>query len=294
MKQKLSILLFLFILLLLVGACTSNKKKQVISRLEFERGSLIGVNAFKQNEIMELDSFICEISYSIDSIAFQESVWLSKTDAEGKPLSKDVIISNLDFFKEMLDRQRLRISELEDSIRAKNNNVAHLISIINFLNSQLDAKESELERTKKELEEKDRIIRTYKNTVTKLEKDVAELNEIKQSQDEMIEQVERSVNLCQVCVMSKNDLKKGGFLITSLFKNRGDLDYSKIDNLTFQKIDQRDFVEFTIEAKKVKVMTAMPEDSYSIKNNGNGSVTIRILDIERFWSISKKLVIQFE
>ena len=224
MKQKLSILLFLFILLLLVGACTSNKKKQVISRLEFERDSLIGVNAFKQNEIMELDSFICEISYSIDSIAFQESVWLSKTDAEGKPLSKDVI----------------------------------------------------------------------KNTVTKLEKDVAELNEIKQSQDEMIEQVERSVNLCQVCVMSKNDLKKGGFLITSLFKNRGDLDYSKIDNLTFQKIDQRDFVEFTIEAKKVKVMTAMPEDSYSIKNNGNGSVTIRILDIERFWSISKKLVIQFE
>ena len=220
MKQKLSILLFLFILLLLVGACTSNKKKQVISRLEFERDSLIGVNAFKQNEIMELDSFICEISYSIDSIAFQESVWLSKTDAEGKPLSKDVIISNLDFFKEMLDRQRLRISELEDSIRAKNNNVAHLISIINFLNSQLDAKESELERTKKELEEKDRIIRTYKNTVTKLEKDVAELNEIKQSQDEMIEQVERSVNLCQVCVMSKNDLKKGGFLITSLFKNR--------------------------------------------------------------------------
>ena len=82
-----------------MGACTSKKTKLFISQLESERDSLIEVNTQRQNEITELDSFICEISFSIDSIAYQESIWLSKTDAEGKPLSKAAIMSNLDYFE---------------------------------------------------------------------------------------------------------------------------------------------------------------------------------------------------
>lgn len=293
MNKKITLFSFLMVLIF-AGSCTSKKTKQFISRLEIERDSLYEANKFKQNEISELDSFICEISYSIDSIAYQESIWLSKTDAEGKPLSRDVVLNNIEFFKDLLNKQRQKVAELEDSIRSKDNNVVHLLSIISYLNGQLDAKEAELDKTKKELEEKDRVIRTYKQTVSKLEQDIVELNEIKQSQDEIIDEAERSVNLCQVCVMSKADLKKGDFLITSLFKNRGGLDYSKIDFLNFQTIDRREFVEFTIEAKKVKILTAMPEGSYSINNNANGTVTIKIVDIDRFWSISRKLVIQFE
>lgn len=279
---------------LAVVACTGRRTRQKVTSLEFKMDSLIEENDFRQRELIELDSFICELSLCIDSVSYQEIVLLSKKDSTGRSLSNKVIMSNLTLFEDLLERQRLKVSDLEDSIRMRENFVSHLLPVVSFVNLKFDEKDRELDRMKKEMEEKAKAKsnNSYVPNVGIIEKDIYNQVDINDKQDEMPESATTHPDNYQICVMSKKDLKSSGYLVTYLLNYT--LDESKIDNLQFQEIDPHTFQEFTVESKKVKILTSVPSDSYSVKRNADGSSTIKILDVDKFWSKTKKLVVQYE
>ena len=59
----------------------------------------------------------------------------------------------------------------------------------------------------------------------------------------------------------------------------------------FTKIDIRVDRIIHLYSKSAKLMTAHPEGSYTLDRDAQGQYTLRITDPNRFWSVSKYLVI---
>lgn len=60
----------------------------------------------------------------------------------------------------------------------------------------------------------------------------------------------------------------------------------------FSKIDIRNYNDINLNSKKPQIMTQMPAGSYEITQNANGTSTLHIKDVNKFWSVSKFLVIK--
>ena len=62
----------------------------------------------------------------------------------------------------------------------------------------------------------------------------------------------------------------------------------------FTKIDIREVSELSLYAKKVKILSVHPVDSYSITKKDNRFEKLIIKDPQAFWSVTKYLVIQID
>ena len=95
------------------------------------------------------------------------------------------------------------------------------------------------------------------------------------------------LNQCYMVVGSKKDLEKKGVVKKGRLIAQNALDRSK-----FSKVDIRRFVELTFSAKRPRILTDMPENSYELTTDGDGNFTLSIINPTTFWSVSNYLVIQ--
>ena len=110
------------------------------------------------------------------------------------------------------------------------------------------------------------------------------------SQRDMISAQDDIINQGFVKIASKSELKESG-LLTGGFLKKKQVDYSMVEKNKFFTIDIRKVTEIDINSKHPKILTNVPEDSYLLERNGD-KTKLRIIDPERFWSVSKYLIIQ--
>lgn len=125
-----------------------------------------------------------------------------------------------------------------------------------------------------------------KNYTTQIKELETELREAY----EKIAELEEKIYGAYVLITSKEDLKKKGIYTSNqLSKNR--FDHSNLDKKWFKSVDIRDCRRFEIFDESPQVLTAMPKDSYKIEKTERHSSVLEITDINRFWAITKYLVI---
>ena len=265
-----------------LGACKGGEEQsQKISMLEQERDSILSANG-------QLTSFLDIVSQSMDSIILQEGYLLNMPDAEGRPVSdKERLLKNLDLFGELLERQRSRIESLEDSLTnlADAQNVKFL-NILRGLQAQIKEKDEMISKLRVELNKKNA-------NIAQLQSQVSALNEKTQEQETIMTVQSDMMNEGYVRLGTKKELQRDGILTRAgLFKKK--LDVSNFNPEFFTKVDIRTFLELKIEGKKPEIITQMPESSYQMDENEDGTYTLRILDPTSFWSVSNYLVIQYK
>ena len=265
-----------------LGACKGGEEQsQKISMLEQERDSILSANG-------QLTSFLDIVSQSMDSIILQEGYLLNMPDAEGRPVSdKERLLKNLDLFGELLERQRSRIESLEDSLTnlADAQNVKFL-NILRGLQAQIKEKDEMINKLRVELNKKNA-------NIAQLQSQVSALNEKTQEQETIMTVQSDMMNEGYVKIGTKKELQRDGILTRAgLFKKK--LDVSNFNPEFFTKVDIRTFLELKIEGKKPEIITQMPESSYQMDENEDGTYTLRILDPTSFWSVSNYLVIQYK
>jgi hypothetical protein len=75
--------------------------------------------------------------------------------------------------------------------------------------------------------------------------------------------------------------------IGSVQKMKGD-----IDKTLFQQIDYTQTMNIPVDNKDIRIVTSHPTDAYSLEKDEKGKVkNINISNPEKFWSISKYLVV---
>lgn len=264
-------------------SCIQMSKHQEVVN---QRDTLMVQNSRNEAMMKELQSYVEEITISLDSIAYHESLlFLPDPETPNKAVSKKVIQKRLEAFQELVDRQQLKIRSLEDSLNINNANLRSIKSLLAHMQGQIEQKNNQIEQMKEELKIKDARINTLKTTVATLESDVNDLQQQTKDQEEILIYQNDLINEAYFLMGSKKELASWG--ATKGGKAAAD---PILDN--FIKVDIRHFTELEIPSTKPKVLTTMPTSSYSLTKNGNGTSTLRISDPSEFWKASKILIIQ--
>jgi len=237
----------------------------------------------------ELNEYLGVIATGLDSIALQEGQILSP--GESPSLNRDQIKKNLDAYKQTLQNQRQRIDAMEKKLKTNQKYSAHLRSIIATMKQQLAQKDEEIANLSKLVDDKNMDIAKLKENVQTLQ----QRNEMQAglivSQAETITSQDASIHTAYIKIGSKEELNNLG-LRTKKFLGKAKADYTKFDKSLFNAIDIRESGQINIpNAKKAKLLTPQPEDSYRI-DKADKSMVLTITNPEKFWAVSDFVIIQ--
>ena len=284
MKTKITF----FLSALLILSCGNQPSSEEVLKSQVD--SLTAALDQRNADYDELDQYLTVISDGLDSITRQESEIFNTSKESGVP-NREEIKQKLSHFKETLKDQRERISTLEDQLRNGGKKMQKLQAIVISLKAQLVEKESQIEDLQQEVESKDFTISILSQRMGRLTKRSAEQQELIEQQGNIMQEQDNAINEAFVKIASKSELKKTGLLSGGNILKKSKVDYASIDKSLFQKIDTRVVTEIVINAKKPKVLTQVPADTYILVKDGNKNI-LRITDPARFWNVSKFLIIQ--
>jgi hypothetical protein len=120
-----------------------------------------------------------------------------------------------------------------------------------------------------------------------LTSDVNTLHKMTDQQQELIEQQVLQLNAAWYVYGTAKELKDQNILKSG--KVFSSTDFNKN---YFTEIDVRDDKVFPLYAKHAKLLTTHPEGSYELSSDEDKQLTLSIVDVDAFWSVSRYLVIQ--
>ena len=276
---------------LLFCACTGEKEKKEIERLNAQVDSLQKANEQNTSSMNDMMSFVNVLADGLDSIAKQENVlFYTNKGPEGIYVNREQLKKNLEMFEQTLQYQRERIASLTDSLQRKGMSVEKMNNLIKYLNSQIDQKDELISSLRSDLNNKNLSIAQLRQRVQLLTEHNTKLNEKVETQKEALATQSEIINECYFKIGTKKQLIDLGIISGGLLK-KTKVNTDKRDKNMFMRVDIRSFTEVPINSANPKILTQMPASSYRIEKHGNTS-TLYILDPTTFWSISNYLIIQ--
>lgn len=230
-------------------------------------------------EAEQMSLMLQSVALSLDSI--QEQEFLLNQFDDSTP--KEVILAQLETYKEMLDRKKVEIDNLTaDSISDKGA-IADLKRVMEFLSLQLEEKSANIAKFEEAVKKREAKIAELRGAVDVL---TVESDNLKAKNDEQ----EKRLNQVFYIVRTKNELKNLGLLSgNALSKKRAN--YSNINNSQFHEVDARSFSTLVIDSKSPKLLTEKPASSYTMTKNNDGTTTLKITNSEEFWETSPYLIV---
>ena len=230
-------------------------------------------------EAEQMSLMLQSVALSLDSI--QEQEFLLNQFDDSTP--KEVILAQLETYKEMLDREKVEIDNLTaDSISDKGA-IADLKRVMEFLSLQLEEKSANIAKFEEAVKKREAKIAELRGAVDVL---TVESDNLKAKNDEQ----EKRLNQVFYIVGTKNELKNLGLLSgNALSKKRAN--YSNINNSQFHEVDARSFSTLVIDSKSPKLLTEKPASSYTMTKNNDGTTTLKITNSEEFWETSPYLIV---
>ena len=279
------ILFFLTIAFLGFSACNNNTKE--VNTLA---DSLSHVNEGLKMVVSEKDSSIESFIVAFNEIqenltevkAKQKMISTSSNDAELRKNMKEQIISDIQSINELMDKNKQKISSLKAKLEKSNGKVEELNKMITFLTTQI--------------EEKDLEITDLKNQLERLNIEVTEITAKYEEKAEESNQKTEQLNTAYYAIGTSKELKEKGVLT----KEGGFIGLGKTKKLSndfnksyFTKLDITQNKSFNLNAKKAKLITNHPSNSYKIEGTKTAD-KLTILNPQEFWSASKYLVVIIE
>lgn len=255
-----------------------------VSGIVAERDSIKEASIRQQQELDNLNAFVGAISNGLDSIAIQEG-FIRAQNPEGSGMTREQMKKSLAELADMLARQRARIAQLEDSLKLKGTGAEGLHKIVDYLNEQLEAKEKVIAQLRSEVNNKNTDIARLQSRISTLNENVEKLDKKNQIQQQALVTQSDMMNECYMKIGTKKQLKQAGII------NGKKLNASGLTPDKFVRVDIRHLRELQLKSKKPKILTTMPQSSYSIVRNSDGTSLLTINDPTTFWSSSNYLVI---
>ena len=272
----------------LLLACTNSRNNSdLVSQLD----SLKNENQKKEKDINDMMSYVNLLADGLDSIAKQEDILFnSNKGREGVVVNREQLKKNLDVFESIINQQKLRISQLADSLKAKGENLNKLQVLVDYLNHQLEEKDRVIKSLREDLGNNKVNIANLQRKVRSLSESNTELASKVESQYIALAAQTEMINECYVKIGNKKMLSELGIISGGLLK-KTKLNPNTINQSQFTKVDIRYFTEVPLQSSKPVILTQMPSSSYKIEKTGKNSSTLYIVDPTAFWSMSNYLVI---
>ena len=256
--------------------------------------------------ISQLTASIDEISANLDSISTREAMLCRITEHADK---KSKIILQIKGLGNLLTEKQNQIDKLlservkkVDASAVSNPTIDNLYKMIEFLSSQLKEKGYRVKQLEQVANRKDvkgdqlkYIVMNQANSVdamryrfnmATLEKEYALL---KAKENQRIKE-EKELNKVYYIIANKETLKEKGLLKVSFFSKK--VNNNNVVKELFTEANSKDLKTLNINSSSPKLLSQNPEGSYTLTENEDGTTTLTITNTDKFWNVSRYLIIQ--
>ena len=284
--------LFFVVAVIILASCNNEKHQKELAILQNRIDSLAGLTQQKQDSVMEFIGAFNDIQRTLDSIQEIEKMIAVKAHQPGSErnvTTKEKINQDIIAIHQMLTRNKQTVANLQAKLKKSNGRTAELEQMIDMLNSKIAEKDAELAILREDLAKLNIKVQELSTNV----KDLTAENEAKALE---LEARANELNTAWFAKGTKKELRdnnvitrEGGFLGIGRSTN-----VSKDFNADyFTRVDIRSLKYLPLNARKAKVVTSHPSDSYRISGERKAD-TLFITNSAKFWSASKYLVIQID
>lgn len=294
--KKLAAISLSVILAVLFVSCVehSGKYKELKAQLD----SLQQEYGIKSDELDEVFAVLNEVEQGLQFVRESENIiTIQAQSKEGLNVpaeSKERIRSDMQAISKAIGQYKEQIEKLKRDNRIQS---AQFRKRLSAITAELEKKSELIESLTARLNEKDLQLAIKTEQIASLDVVVSNLKEevetLGRNRDELKEKValqEREINSVYYIVASKAQLIEAGVLTKGgLFKSAKISYQSEQDS--FVRIDYREITSINTNARRAKVLSVHPKDSYSLEKI-NDEVILSISDPERFWEQTRYLVIQ--
>ncbi len=268
-----------------LSACNLTGEKQ--DAMQQERDSLQRIINEKNMELDDILGTFNEVQEGIRKINEAEG---RVTIAEGSPESastKEIIRENLEFIQNAMQHNRELIAQLQEKLKNSSIKATKMQKTIESLQAQIETQAARIQELEASLAEKDALIEVQGNAIAGLSNDVASLTEENRSKTEKVQQQDKELNTAWFVFGTKDELKEQKILTKGDVLKSGDFnkDY-------FTKIDIRYDKDLKFYSKSAQLLSTHPAGSYQLAKDKQGQYELHITDPQKFWSVSKYLVVQ--
>jgi predicted nuclease with TOPRIM domain len=248
----------------------------------------------REETVNEFISSFNEVERNLDCVAVRQQIIILSADkgrGEIKGNQKEKINAQIKAINELMDSNRKTIAELRKKLKRSAGKNKKLEETIATLTDQLAQKDSELASLNEKLS-------SLNAQVAQLQTSLDTLNMVNYNQSQTIAANTAALHTAYYLIGKSKDLveakvidKKGGLLgIGKTAKLNENFNREK-----FTQIDYTLVSTIPVNSEKVKIVTNHPGDSYRLDMDPSDKDLVKTLVItnpERFWSVSKYLVIQ--
>ena len=268
-----------------LSACNMTGGQQQ-DAMQQERDSLQRIINEKDMELDDILGVFNEVQEGIRRINEAEG---RVTIAEGNPesaSSKDVIRDNMDFIKQAMQQNRDLIAQLQEKLKNSSIKNTKMQKTIESLQAQIDAQSARIQELEASLAEKDALIESQGEAIAGLSNDVASLTEENKQKAEKVQQQDKELNSAWFVFGTKSELKEQKILTNGDVLKSGDFNKNY-----FTKIDIRYDKDIKFYSKSAQLLSSHPAGTYQLTKDNQGQYELHITDPQRFWSVSKYLVV---
>ena len=278
--------LWILLLVGLVVSCTNVRESKEYKELQAQRDSLLMISSGTDGEVAEMMSVISEVEANFEKIREAEK-YISTQSAKQGEMSQDTkqrVNDNFNMINEILQRNKQQLEELNRKYSSSNKEVTAMKNTISRLNQEMQESASRLAALQTELAVKD-------EQIAQLSQDITTLAVEAEQQSATIREQEKTLNTAFYVFGTMTELRdqkilSGGFLrSTRVLQDTFNKDY-------FLQIDIREVTEIPLFEKSGKLWSIHPDGTYEFVKGDDNNLTFRITDTQRFWSLTKYLIIE--
>lgn len=248
-----------------------------LTERDLELESIMG--AF--NEVQEGFRLINEAENRVD---------LRSDVAEGASVSQK-IKDDIRFISEKLQSNREQIAKLEEQLKNSKYATSQMKKALANLNQELEAKTQQIATLQAELASKNIRITELDDMVAGLNENVKTLvaeNEVKTA---TVASQDKALNTAWFVFGTKSELKDQKIISSKFLQKTKVLEDNDFNKDYFTQIDIRTDKTIKLYSKSAELLTTHPEGSYELVKDAEGLLTLQITNPNKFWSVSRYLVI---
>ncbi len=283
--------IILSLLIVLTVACSGPTKED----LQKEKESLLVENAEKDKQMNDLVSSLLTIDSNLTEIKKKESlIEVNMSSPENSEEIQDRIKNDIQDIYKLMIANKEQIAQLEKTVDKTYYNNQKLKNLITSLNQQLKDKSLEIIALKEKLSDKDSEIASLNFTVEGMSEVIDSIRTANRYNKSKLDSTTTELYTAYYSFGTKKELKEHNIISSDGLPLLGKQKVLKEDfnEDYFTKIDIREVETIPLFRPKYKILTTHPEGSYEIIDGEEDTKTIKIIDKEKFWSISKFLVVQ--
>ncbi len=281
-------LIYLIALLPLAIGCDKNAKHESALSVEDSLRAVSGGYQVRiQDQDSSIQSFITgynEIQANLDAIKEKEKIVSSNSKtAETRKAKQDQIVDDIQQMYDIMNKNKQRLAAMKNQLATSKNKSAELEQFITRLTADIEAKDAQINDLKTQLEQ-------LNVAMTNLNTSYQEATQESQTKTEKLNTAYYTFGTAKELTKNGVLTKEGGFIGLGKTQKVKE-DFNK---QYFTKVDISSTSSITLGAKKAKLITTHPVESYKIEGEDGKADKLMILNPEEFWSASKYLVVIVE